>query len=259
MIHDQSFSGKLSIVNYKKYMYPMVIITGLSILLAAVIAWATAPAVPDFSKYPQGNERKQVFFNYFRPLIEKQNQSVDVVRARLKNWYSERHKLSPFAQTQVRTLARDYGLMKFDISNDQHWQALFGRADIVPVSLALAQAAIESAWGTSRFARGVQNYFGQWCFSKDCGMVPLNRAPGANHELEGFSSPQAAVASYVHNLNTHRAYEPFREIRARLRSENKPLSGMELAGGLTHYSALGVKYVRKLRILIKNNRLSQYD
>lgn len=237
----------------------MAAFAGLAILVIAVIAWATTPSVPDFSQYPNGKARKTVFFGYFRPLIERHNHSISVVRERLQTWYKHRKELSWFAHTQVEKLARSYGLAKFDVNSEKHWSKLLKRVDIVPTSLALAQAAMESAWGTSRFARKVHNYFGQWCFSKDCGLVPDNRDPGARHEVRGFESPENAVASYVHNLNTHYAYKSFRELRAQLRAEDKPLSGMVLARGLTHYSERGAEYTNELRDFIQKNKLSQYD
>lgn len=199
------------------------------------------------------------FFEFFQPLIEEHNQSIREIRARLRGWYQARNDLSWYAETHVRKIANEYGISPFDVTNESHWRRLFSRVDIVPPSLALAQAAMESAWGTSRFARNVHNYFGQWCFSRDCGVVPVERDPGANHEVRGFSSPQESVISYAHNLNSHRAYKPFREIRARLRAEGKPVSGMVLAGGLTHYSERGEDYVKELRSFIRQNKLSQYD
>lgn len=232
---------------------------GLGILLVAMIAWAATPSVPDFRQIPEGKERKSVFFSYFRPLIEEHNQSIRHVRGRLKTWFEHRKELSWLARTQVKKLAKDYGLGKFDIKNDKHWKTLLRRVDIVPTSLALTQAALESAWGTSRFARNAHNYFGQWCFTKDCGMVPIDRDPGANHEVKGFGSPEEAVASYVHNLNSHYAYQSFREIRARLRAEGEPVTGLALASGLKSYSARGEDYIKEVRAFMIQNQLVTYD
>lgn len=234
-------------------------VVSLAILTIAMIALATTPAVPDFSSYQEGKERKTVFFSYFQPLIDDHNQSINRLRLRLETWYQHRKDLSWLADSQVKKIAREYGISAFDVEKESHWLILLRRVDIVPTSLALAQAAMESAWGTSRFARNVNNYFGQWCFSKDCGMVPVNRDPGAKHEVRGFSSPEEAVVSYVHNLNSHHAYKPFRKIRAQLRSEGKPITGIILASGLMHYSERGQEYVKDLRSFIRQNKLSQYD
>jgi Bax protein len=247
-------------VNLKKYTYSLATLAGLAVLMIVIIAWATGtPSVPDFSQYTNVKARKTAFFGYFRPLIDEHNQSISVTRERIQTWYKHREDLSWFAHRRLEKLARNYGLAKFDVNSEKHWGRLLKRVDIVPTSLALAQAAVESAWGTSRFARKVNNYFGQWCFSKDCGLVPNNRDPDARHEVKGFESPENAVASYVHNLNTHYAYNSFRELRAQLRAEDKPLSGMVLANGLKHYSERGVVYTKELRDLIKKNKLSQYD
>ncbi|WP_455198308.1 glucosaminidase domain-containing protein [Kaarinaea lacus] len=246
-------------MNANKSVYPLAVVVGLAILMSAFLARGTAPTIPDFRQFPEGKERKSVFFNYFRPLIEEHNQSIRALRRQLRVWYENRENLSWFARSRVEKLAINYGLKKFDLDNEKHWQSLLMRVDIVPTSLALAQAAMESAWGTSRFALEVNNYFGQWCFSKACGLVPTEREPGAKHEVKGFDSPEHSVASYVHNLNTHRAYRSFRMIRARLREEEKVLTGVALAGGLNHYSERGEVYVKEVRAFMKQNRLSRYD
>jgi Bax protein len=130
---------------------------------------------------------------------------------------------------------------------------------VVPPSLALSQAANESAWGTSRFARSGHNYFGQWCFTTGCGVVPRHRTAGKQHEVAVFASPAAAVASYLHNLNSHPAYQRLREIRLQQRQQHQVVSGLALAAGLEKYSERGEDYIRELRAMIRHNRLSQYD
>jgi Bax protein len=134
---------------------------------------------------------------------------------------------------------------------------LLQRVDVVPVSLVLAQAAKESAWGRSRFAREGNNLFGEWCFTAGCGMVPRRRESGKTHEVETFPSVRAAVASYIHNLNSHPSYRMLRSIRASLREAGKPLNGLALARGLEAYSAQGSDYVASVRDIIRKNRLGR--
>ena len=126
-------------------------------------------------------------------------------------------------------------------------------------SLALAQAAKESGWGTSRFAREGNNYFGQWCYKAGCGIVPASRAPGRTHEVEAFDSPAESVASYMRNINTHSGYKSFREARKVQRSEADALSGVALAAELSQYSERRDAYVAELRQLIVGNDLDRLD
>jgi Bax protein len=138
-------------------------------------------------------------------------------------------------------------------------QILRDHIDVVPVSLIIAQAANESAWGTSRFAKDANNYFGEWCYQKGCGLVPKRRQKGAKNLVRAFDNPVESVASYVHNLNTSHAYDQFRELRANDRRQNRYSSGLRLAEGLTRYSARGEDYVKEIRAIIRFNELAQLD
>jgi Bax protein len=240
-------------------MYPLASSLGFIILSIAAIAWAKTPTVPDFSQYPEGEVRKVAFLSYFRPLIKRRNQTIRNNRHHLETWYKQRPHLGLWALSQIKDLASEYRMTEFDVDNEKHWRTLLRRVDIVPASLALAQAAKESAWGTSRFAREVHNYFGQWCFKKGCGVVPNDRKPGAYHEVADFDSPQDAVVSYFNNLNSYYAYKPLRKIRARLRAEDKPITGLALVKGLAFYSERRADYIQELRSFISQNDLLQYD
>jgi Bax protein len=156
-------------------------------------------------------------------------------------------------------MAAYYRINNFDIENDDDWQELLARVNAIPVSLALAQAANESAWGTSRFAREANNFYGQWCFQKGCGLVPARRDKNKTHEVAAFKSPKESVERYIHNLNSHNAYKTLRKIRNRLRTENKLITGIELAEGLLHYSERGKEYIKELQSMIKFNKLTRFD
>jgi Bax protein len=125
--------------------------------------------------------------------------------------------------------------------------------------MALAQAANESAWGTSRFAKQGNNLFGQWCFTAGCGLIPQHRSEGKSHEVAKFSSPQASVTSYIHNLNSHSAYQEFRQIRASQRQQFNRLSGQQCVEGLLKYSSRGEEYIQELQAMIRVNKLHRYD
>lgn len=236
---------------------------GLALLLLAALTLGLStrpdtPPAPDFTQYPAGDARKEAFFGYFEGLIDTENRALlsnrnrllVVVEAGQADW-SER--------LWLRLLAHRYELDDFEPDNSDHWQALLRRVDIVPPSLALAQAANESAWGTSRFAREGNNYFGQWCYSRGCGLVPAERDEDASHEVAHFASARQSVRRYVNNINTHYAYEDLRQRRADLRAADAPVTGLKLAPALIRYSQRGQAYVDELEAMIRFNDLGRYD
>jgi Bax protein len=131
--------------------------------------------------------------------------------------------------------------------------------DEIPPSLVLAQAANESAWGTSSFARNQLNLFGIWCYTENCGVIPRHRAEGATHQVAAFESVQACIDYYLLNLNSHPAYQELRDLRAGLRKQQAILKGVALAPGLMRYSERGQLYVDELIEMIKYNKLDRLD
>lgn len=235
------------------------IIAGLLILSIAVIFWAVRPGTPDFSVFAAGPERKEAFFNYMLPIVQHQNQQILETRQQIREWKQDKDNVDWWDAWQIQNLAEDYQITTFDIANDADWNRLLRRVNIVPPSLALAQAATESAWGTSRFARDGYNYFGQWCFKKGCGIVPDRRDAKKIHEVAIFDSAESSVESYIRNLNSHQAYKPLRAIRAELTASQSPVTGMRLIDGLGKYSEQGDDYMNKLRAMIRKNDLAQHD
>ena len=132
-------------------------------------------------------------------------------------------KLSAKQQAWLLSVSKKYKLENQYINNNI-FEELLKRVDYVPPSLALTQAAIESGWGSSRFARQGNNLFGQWCFSSGCGMVPSLRESGKGHEVAKFDTVNLAVRSYILNLNSHESYTELRENRADLRDKELSLS-----------------------------------
>ena len=215
--------------------------------------------MPDFKEFPAGRERKAAFFGYFLPIVENQNRAILAVREKLDDWYQNTDAIGTRDAAEINEIAARYRIDDFDIESDANWNKLFNRVDVVPPSLALAQSANESAWGTSRFAREGQNFFGQWCFKKGCGLVPKQRAAGKTHEVAAFDSPQESVRMYIRNLNSNSAYKGLRDIRADLRRSNQSVTGHALAAGLKRYSERGLEYVKELRQMIAGNKLAVYD
>lgn len=206
------------------------------------------------------DDRKALFVKTLLPLILMTNERIGQDRDRLRRLHAVKQAgqgLAPQDRRWLLDLAVRYG-MKPD--GDVNTKALMQRVDIVPVSLALAQAAEESGWGTSRFAQKGNALFGQLTFkAEDEGIVPRNRREGETHRFRSFDDPKGSVDSYIHNLNTHRAYTQFRQMRASLRAQDKPIDGQVLVNALVSYSERGEDYVRTIRALIRANALSDFD
>jgi Bax protein len=126
------------------------------------------------------------------------------------------------------------------------------------VELALAQAANESAWGKSRFAREAQNLFGVWTYDESKGIVPKKRAKGARHLVRKYESMEESIAHYITLLNSHPAYEPLRVIRLEQRTQGNYPDGYAMARGLIKYSAKGEQYVAIIRSMINKNKLTDF-
>ena len=221
--------------------------------------------LPDFSGYSDVTQKKTAFFDYMVPLISAGNQLIIEQRADLEEMAADVDQLSFFQQRNLLQLADRYAV---DIEgmdtvegagNQQTIDMLLLRVAPLPPSLVLAQAAIESAWGTSRFARQGNNLFGQWCYQKGCGLVPLRRSADSKHEVAKFDSVAAAVEAYLHNLNTHRAYKDLRVLRAELSTAESSANGHQLAQTLLYYSELRQVYVDEVQAVIRINKLHGYD
>lgn len=235
---------------------------------AAVLVWTVCVGVtergpgtgplPPFHEIDQVAEKKQRFFDYLTPVIRAENERIREQRERLLEIADARAAGEApgwLARRFLDRLAREYRVDAAAHDTAALIDVLLERVDVIPRSLVLVQAAKESGWGSSRFARRANNLFGQWCFEPGCGLVPRNRPAGRTHEVRSFDTVRDAVASYVRNLNTHRSYEPLREVRAELRAADRPLRGSELARGLGRYSERGDVYVREVRSMIRQNDL----
>ena len=168
--------------------------------------------------------------------------------------------LSNFDKIYLQGLSAKYKLGKDKSVSDIDKQIIIKlliKVDVIPPALILAQAANESAWGTSRFALQANNYFGIWCFSKGCGLVPNARTNGDTHEVRYFHSSTDSVTYYMLLLNSHKQYAELRNIRAVLRASSGELTAIKLAEGLGNYSERGEDYIRDLINLIQYNKLHE--
>jgi len=196
-------------------------------------------------------KKRDLFIKIILPLILDENEKITQDRKKLfkilgKNFNTVGERV---------WLKRRFKEYKID---DQDLSKLKMRMDIVPVSIALAQAANESGWGTSRFALEGNALFGQWTWSKK-GISPKNKDPNKSHKILQFQVLKASVKAYKNNLNTHRAYSEFREARAKLRQEKKQIIGLELTKYLKNYASIGEKYVLILDDIIERNSLTDFD
>jgi Bax protein len=212
------------------------------------------PELPDFSRFLDVQEKKRRFFEFMSDLLRAENARIRRERYRLVKLYRDFQRgeaLSGEDRAWLQSLARKYREPFGKEANAGLFRNLLVKVDIVPLELGMAQAANESAWGTSRFARKGNNLFGQWCYEEGCGLVPLRRSPGSTHEVQSYASPRLSVRDYMRNLNSHPAYSEFRQIRYRQRRSGSGLKGSELAEGLLAYSGIGHEYVSRLRSIME--------
>ena len=214
-------------------------------------------ATPAFDSLETVEGRKKAFFRFLRPMIEAENERVLGQRRRLQKLYREHRREIVLRWEDMRwltALLEEYEVEGLNVGEISHWDNLFRRVDIVPVDLALIQAAKESGWGTSRFAREGNNFFGQRCFSEGCGIVPERRDPDAVYEVARFGSVRDSVRSYIHNLNTNPAYRRFRRLRFQQRQNGLSPDGYDLAEGIPQYSERRFSYLDEIRAMIRANR-----
>jgi len=196
-------------------------------------------------------KKRELFIKIVLPLILNENEKIT----------EDRKKLFKILAKNFNTVGERVWLMRrfkeYKIK-DQDLVKLKMRMDIIPVSIALAQAANESGWGTSRFALEGNALFGQWTWSNK-GISPKNKDPNKSHKVLQFQILKASVKAYKNNLNTHNAYQEFREARAQLRQENKQITGLDLIKYLKNYAAIGDKYVSIIKDIIEKNSLTDFD
>jgi len=211
---------------------------------------------PDLGNVPETAMRKRLFFQAVLPLILRANQEILTDRKRLWQLHADqrlgRH-IAPSDRLWLKAMAERYKVPADNLP------LLIRRIDVIPPSMALAQAAEESGWGTSRFARQGNAIFGQWTTADGPGLVPLERDGDKDHKVRAFDKLIDSVRAYMLNLNTHRAYRELRRARAALRRSGEPLNGHTLARFLFRYSERGDDYVSAIRAMIDSNGLDRLD
>ena len=195
--------------------------------------------------------KKETFIKIVLPLIVAENERIIADRKKLI-LLSDKKFTTDLEKQWLRQKLLEYKVKKGNINE------LLLRMDIIPTSIALAQAAKESGWGTSRFALEGNAIFGQWTWSGQ-GIAPLDRESNKNHKILKFPILRASVKAYQNNLNTHKSYLKFRKKRSSLREKKKKISGLELTETLNNYAQTGSEYTKILNQIIRQNRLTDFE
>ena len=221
---------------------------------ANLIIFSSLP--DDFMEIKSVNERKKLFINTLLPIIYSENLKILEDRKKILDWWNE---------SQGENFSRDFWpSWLFELSEkyetfDSNLGNLLMKVDVIPISMALAQAAIESGWGTSRYLREGNAIYGQYTFEKDRGIRPERRESNEKFFIKRFSNLSESTRSYFKNINTHRAYVDFREERKKFRMNGIKLSGVKLVKFLTSYSERRDEYVKDVENVIQSNNFMKFD
>jgi Bax protein len=218
----------------------------------------------NFKMVVDSEQQKYVFINILLPFFVKMEKELELERQQVVHLSLKllETPLSDEDYNEIRSLAYKYNVK---IQNDEFWEytqaleELLIRIDSIPISLSLAMAAKETGWGESRFLIEGNSLFSEWTFTENDGIVPLKRLKKAKHLVRKFSSLEDAIRAYYMNINTHNAYQRFRELRYKMRNDDSRISSTRLAYTLQSYSADPVNYPIALVSLINSNHLTQYD
>ena len=205
----------------------------------------------DLKKIKSTQKKKDTFIKIVMPLIIDENSKILDNRKKLFKILGKQNN-SRGEKVWLKRRFEDYEIKNEDVTE------LKVRMDIIPVSIAIAQAAKESGWGTSRFALEGNAMFGQWTYGKD-GIAPLEREKNKGHKILKFPMLRSSVQAYKNNLNTHSGYKEFRKKRADLRRKNQNISGLALVNYLHNYAATGKEYTDILKKIIDQNSLTDFD
>ena len=205
----------------------------------------------EMKKIESVKKRKNLFIQIVLPLIIEENTKIRLDRKKLFAILNKNNNSKSDKEWLLKKF-KQYGVNKNDLST------LKIRMDEIPVSLAIAQAAKETGWGTSRFALKGNALFGQWTWSGE-GLKPKNADQGKDHKVMKFHSLQLSVRAYLRNLNTHSTYKNLRKARTELRNQNKPLDSLILSKHLDKYAETGNQYIEVLQKIIEQNNLKDFD
>ncbi len=211
----------------------------------------------EYYKIKDIQKQKEYFFKHLYPLIKKENKLILEERNFIISYLSENPSSLDSSSKKFEKLLKLKE--KYKIKNISSKEEYLKKIDIIPPSLALAQAALESGWGKSRFTKEANNIFGHWTYNAKVGLVPKDRAQNAKHFIRIFESLSHSIKKYMLNLNSNRAYKSFQEKRYIQRLKGEKLNSLLLSQTLINYSGIGERYLKILKSIIVENKLQKYD
>jgi len=226
-------------------------------LISLALALNLYGAFPSwYYKIKDTKQQKEAFVEIMLPLIQTENKKIAHLRKLIIDIFNDPYYLmNPKKIAFLSKIAKIY-----KIKNITDKEEFLKKINTIPPSLALAQAAIESGWGKSRFVKEANNIFGHWEYSNK-GLAPKSRYKDIdiNYSIKIFPSLEASIAAYMRNLNRNPAYKKFRELRYRYTKNNRRFTGLEAADTMINYSQQKEEYIKLLKNMIKSNRWQKYD
>jgi Bax protein len=230
----------------------------LSLFISGAVQIASAKGLPqEFYNIKDKELAKAYFLEHLYELIEQENIAIlkerEFVINVLNNKFLELQKDTELLAKLVEIK------QKYNIQNIYSLEEYLKKIDVIPPSLALAQAAVESAWGKSRFVKEANNIFGHWTYDRNSGLIPKNRDLGKKHLIKIFPSLRESVQAYMLNLNRNKAYKEFQEQRYIANLNSLKIDGLELSKTMNNYSGIAQKYLNILESVILSNSLEEFD
>lgn len=202
-------------------------------------------------------KQKIYFFEYLYKLSKNENEKILEEKRFVKNYLnSNLLNINPQSTEFLRLIKIKE---KYRVKKLYDLNSYMIKIDIIPPSLSLAQAAIESGWGKSRFVKTANNIFGHWTYNPKIGIIPKERKMGERHLIRVFKNLQDSIKAYMLNLNRNSAYKSFQNKRSQIRLKDKQPSGLVLSQTMINYSGIGKEYLSILKNVIKKNNLEKYD
>jgi Bax protein len=238
--------------------------TGITIRLSLITFFLTisleAFGLPEsYYKIKDIKKQKRVFFETLAPMIEQEKERILKQRDFIKRYFHVNAQLVGFRHDGLASFELLKLKKQYKIEDLYNLDEYLTKIDIIPTSIILAQAALESGWGKSRFVKEANNIFGQWTYSGK-GLVPKNRNEGSKHRIKIFDSLQHAIRGYMININSGWAYDALREKRAMLReTKADDIDGLDLYDQYINYSQLREEYLKRLKNMILTYDLLKYD
>ncbi|MEA2111002.1 MAG: glucosaminidase domain-containing protein [Campylobacterota bacterium] len=210
-----------------------------------------------YQKITDTKQKKATFVGVMLPKIQHANYKIAQDRHFIQKFFNKKVFLnSSRSRKDVKRL--NYLAKKYRIKNVYDEKTYLKRINLIPVSLVLAQGALESAWGQSRFTKVANNIFGQWTY-KGKGIIPKNRASGKTHKIKLFNSINESIEAYMLNLNRNKAYQEFRDKREKKTRKQQVFTGLQASDTMEKYSGIGKEYNEILKKMIRKNNFGQFD